>query len=138
MTRTIRILALLAAAGGACWLVKFAVIVATDGAEEGAADLATAVFFIAGVTLMAIGAATVTLRFAGGRATTVAAALAAPLLWAVSFLILDPIAQGGVGDAGPSWLQDESAIALTGMVWLAVGLASRSTHRLVVDQPAAR
>ena len=122
MTRTIRILALLAAAGGAAWLAKFAVIVATDGAvdNEGAA----AIFFIAGAALMAIGAATLTLRLARGRLSTAAAVIAAPFLWGLSFMILDPIAQGAVGDAGPSWLQDESAIALTGVVWLLVGLAS--------------
>lgn len=123
MTRTIRILALLAAAGGAAWLAKFAVIVATDGATDDGG--AAAAFYMVGVALMAIGAASITLRLARGRATAAVAALAGPVLWALSFLVLDPIAQAAVGDAGPGWLQDESAIALTGAVWLAIGLAAR-------------
>lgn len=134
MTKPIRILALLAAAGGAAWLAKFAVIVATDGAvdDEGAA----AVFFILGAGLMAAGAATLTLRLARGAATVITAALAAPCLWAASFMVLDPLAQGAVGDAGPAWLQDESAIALTGVVWLALGVwSSRAPQR---DQAPGR
>ena len=128
MTRTIRILALLAAAGGAAWLVKFAVIVASDGAEGGAAEAAASVFFVAGAVLMAAGAATLTLRLPRGTALAVAAAVAAPLLWWGSFVVLDALAQGAVGDAGPGWLQDEAAIALTGAVWLAVG-ALGARHR---------
>ena len=122
MTRTIRTLALVAAAGGAAWLAKFAVIAATDGAvdDEGAA----AVFFVLGAILMAAGAATATLRLARGRATVVLAVLAAPFLWWASFMLLDPVAQGVAGDAGPGWLHDEAGIALTGAAWLLIGLAS--------------
>jgi hypothetical protein len=135
MTRTIRILALLAAAGGAAWLAKFGVIVATDGGvdDEGAA----AVFFVAGAALMAVGAATLTLRLARGTATIVAAAVAAPFLWGLSFMVLDPLAQGVVGDAGPGWLQDESAIALTGAVWLLIGLAARQSSSRATASTAA-
>ena len=139
MTRTIRILGAVAAAGGAAWLLKFAVIVATDGRVDDTG--AAAVFFVLGAVLMAVGAATLTLRAARGRGTAIAAALLAPLLWAASFMVLDPLAQGAVGDAGPSWLQDESAIALTGAVWLAVGLVSRRRRepapgRRLAEQPA--
>lgn len=127
MTRTIRILGFIAAAGGAAWLLKFAVIVATDGRVDDTG--AAAVFFVLGAGLMAAGAATLTLRAARGRGTAIVAALLAPVLWAISFMVLDPLAQGAVGDAGPSWLQDESAIALTGAVWLVTGLvcARRAT-----------
>ena len=123
MTNSIRTLGVVAAAGGAAWLAKFGVIVATDGAvdDEGAA----AVFFVAGAVLMAVGAAAVTLRLARSAATALAAAIAAPLLWWVTFMVLEPLAEGAVGDAGASWLQDEAGIALTGAVWLALGLASR-------------
>lgn len=124
MTNSIRTLGLVAAAGGAAWLAKFAVIVATDGAveEKGVA----AAFYLLGAGLMAIGAATLTLRAVRGRgrALTVLAVLLAPILFVLSFMALDPIAQAVAGDAGPAWLQDESAIALTGAVWLLIGLAS--------------
>lgn len=136
MTRTIRILGAVAAAGGAAWLLKFAVIVGTDGrtTDTGAA----AVFFVLGAAMMAVGAGTLTLRAARGRGSAILAALLAPVLWAASFAILDPIAQGAVGDAGPAWLQDESAIALTGLVWLTVGLlALRLSPTPAVKPPAS-
>ena len=136
MTRTIRILGAVAAAGGAACLLKFAVIVGTDGrtTDTGAA----AVFFVLGAAMMAVGAGTLTLRAARGRGSTILAAMLAPVLWAASFAVLDPIAKGAVGDAGPGWLQDESAIALTGLVWLIVGLrALRPSRALAGDAPAA-
>lgn len=136
MTRTIRILGAIAAAGGAAWLFKFAVIVGTDGrtTDTGAA----AVFFVLGAVMMAVGAGTLTLRAARGRGSTIVAALLAPLVWAASFAVLDPIAQAAVGDAGPGWLQDESAIALTGLVWLTAGLlALRPSRSLAGDAPAS-
>jgi hypothetical protein len=127
MTKSIRTFGLVAAAGGAAWLTKFAVILATDGAEKGAADTATAFFYITAVLLMSIGASCITLRLARGRGklATVAAFVAAPFLFIVSYMVLDAIAKPLVGDAGPSWLGDEAGIALTGAVWLVLGLASR-------------
>jgi hypothetical protein len=125
--RTIRTFALLAAAGGAAWLTKFLIILATDGAEDGAADTATSVFYILAVLLMCAGAATLTLRVANGRGRIahVAAFVVAPFVFIASYMALDAVAVALVGDTGPSWLNDEAGIALTGAVWLAIGLASR-------------
>ena len=119
MNRALHLTALAAAAGGAAWLVKFAVIAATDGAETLTA--VTAVLYVLGVALMAVGAATVTLRATRGR-LPVLAAIAAPFLFFLSFLVLEAPAKALVGDAGPSWLDDEAGIALTGAFWLAIGL----------------
>ena len=126
MTNSIRTFGIIAAAGGAAWVTKFLVIAATGGAETGIADTATAVLYILAVLLMAIGAACVTLRAARGRGklATVAAFVAAPFLFILSYMLLDAIAKPLVGDAGPSWLGDEAGIVLTGVVWLATGLAS--------------
>lgn len=117
MNRTHRIVTAAAIAGGTAWIAKFLVIAATDGAvdDEGAA----AVFYLLGLALMAIGAAAITLRLIPWRPI---AALLAPVLFVLSFMLLDGIAKPLVGDAGPSWLEDEAGIVLTGVVWLAVGL----------------
>ena len=117
MTRTIRILSLVAAAGGAAWLAKVAVIAASDD------SFLEPVLYFLGVVLLCAGAASLTLRAARGTASRVAAVVAAPFLAILSYMLLDAIAKPIVGDAGPSWLQDEAGIALTGAVWLAIGLA---------------
>lgn len=123
--RPLRIATVAAVAGGAAWLAKLAVIAATDGrvTDTGLA----AVFFIGGFVLLVAGAASVTLRAARGRGrgALVAAYVAAPLLFIASFLLLEPLGKAVVGDAGPTWLGDEAGIGLVGLVWLAVGLASR-------------
>lgn len=121
-SRSTTILAALAAAGGAAWLGKLAVITATDGAttDTGAA----AVLYVLGVALMAIGSAAVGMRLTAGRhlALRILAVAASPALFFLSFMLLDSIAKTLVGDAGPAWLEDEAGIGLTAAVWLLVGL----------------
>lgn len=124
MTYTLRIPALLAAAGGAAWLAKLSVIAATGG--EITATGAVAALYVLGVLLLAFGASVVTLRAARGRgrAAHAAAIVLAPVLFVVSFVVLETIAKAIVGDAGPSWLAEEAGILLTGAVWLGVGVAA--------------
>jgi hypothetical protein len=138
MTRTIRTLSLVAAAGGTAWLVKFLVIAATDGAQNGAADTATSVLYLLGVALMCVGAASLTLRAAAGRgrAATAVAILAAPLVAILAYIVVDTIVKPAVGDAGPSWLDDELPIAVTGACWLGVGLLARRGDPLRAGTPA--
>lgn len=126
-SRTMQAVTAAAIAGGAAWLAKFAVIVATDGAtdDEGAA----AFFYLLGVALMAVGAASVTLRLARGRLTTVLAALAAPFAFFASFMLLEAIAKALVGDTGPVWLGDEIGIAVTGAAWFVAGAVMLSSSR---------
>ena len=132
MTRTLRILSLAAAAGGAAWLAKVAVIATADDSPL------EPVLYLLGVSLLCIGAAGVTLRAARGTATKVAAVLAAPVLAILSYMLLEAIAKPLVGDAGPSWLQDEAGIALTGAVWLAAGLFALRRSPPGAASPAAR
>lgn len=125
MDRPLRLAATAAIAGGAAWLAKLVVIAATDG-EVTDTGLA-AVFFIGGVILLIAGAATVSLRIARGRGRVahVAGYVAAPVVFIASFLLLEPLGKAVVGDAGPAWLGEEAGIGLVGIVWLAVGIASR-------------
>lgn len=122
--RWIKISAMLAAAGGAAWLAKFTVIVATAGetTDTGAA----AAFYLLGVALMLVGA-----TWVGARATARLAAplfalgvLLSPVVLFASFTVLEALAKGVVADAGPAWLEDEAGIAATGAFWLLAGMWS--------------
>lgn len=116
--------ALVLAAGGFSWTTKIAVIAATDGANDGIPDAVTAILWTAGALLMAAGAAAtivaalhrrhVALRIVGG--------LVGPVVWAVTYLVIEGIAQGAAGDAGPAWLHDEIGILCTGVALMATGL----------------
>jgi hypothetical protein len=116
------------AAGGLAWLAKMAVITATDGAV---ADGATAagVFYLLGVVLMPAGLAGVAVALTAGRHGAIrgAAAVGGLFSFFVLFVALEGVAKGLVGDAGPSWLQDEAGILVTGAVLMGGGLlAARS------------
>ena len=126
--RWIVLAAATAAAGGAAWLAKFAVIAVTDGATSGGAEAVTAVLYVLGVTLMALGSSWIGVTLAGDRHVALAFALGllSPLLLFASFVLLDAVAQSVVGDAGPAWLQDEVGILATGAVWLGAGIARAS------------
>lgn len=129
--RTLQITAGLAAAGGAAWLTKIAVIAATDGAAAGTAEAVAAVLYLLGVALLVVGALAVTLRLARGRgrAALAAAVVAAPILAVASFVVLDGVAQALVGDTDPVWVGEEVGILATGAVWLAVGVAALRAAR---------
>jgi hypothetical protein len=123
-----RALAGLAAAGGAAWIVKFMVILLDDGGDAGGL---TAVLYLLGVALMVVGSAFVG-RLAArgrGRVVLVPAVALSPLLVFVSYALLDGLAKGVVGDAGPGWLKDEAGILATGVFWLAAGLLGRRGGR---------
>lgn len=115
--RYIEVAAAAAALGGAAWVTKVAVLAATDGADA----LVPSVLFVSGVVLMLAGASWVGVRVAGSRATWIAVMLGAlsPLLVLVSFGLLDPIGKAAVGGG---WFEDEAAILMTGLLWLAVSL----------------
>ncbi len=112
------------ASGGLCWVVKFVVIAATDGATSGPADTATAVLYITAVALMALGMAGLAVALLSGRhvALRVLGALAGVVAWVVSYMVIEGIAQAIVGDTDPVWLGDEIGIVATGAILMAVGL----------------
>ena len=129
--RWIQISATLAAVGAAAWLAKFAVIVATDGAttDTGAA----AAFYLLGVTLMLVGSTWVGVRATARLGTPLFAlgVILSPVVLIASFTVLEGIAKGAVGDAGPAWLADEAGIVATGAAWL---LASAWSLRAAVPE----
>jgi hypothetical protein len=134
--RWITITAAAATAGGLAWLSKLAVIAVTDGRVEDTG--AASAFFLLGAVLLAVGAGCVTLRLLRPRArwTTVAAVLPAPIVFFVSFIVLESLAKAAVGDAGPAWLEEEVGILATGAVWLATGLTLLRGSYTQAEAPA--
>jgi hypothetical protein len=119
-----RLSAAVLAAGGFCWVVKFVVIAATDGAVSGTADLVTAVLYMSAVALMALGMASLGVALLAGRhiALRLAGAVGGLLAWWLCYLVVEGIAMTIVGDTDPVWLGEEVGIVATGAVLLAVGL----------------
>jgi len=119
-----RLSAAVLAAGGLCWVVKFVVIAATDGAVSGTADSATAVLYMSAVALMALGMASLGVAVLAGRhiALRVAGAFGGLVAWAISYMVIEGIAMAIVGDTDPVWLGEEIGIVSTGAVLMTVGL----------------
>lgn len=119
-----RLSAAVLAAGGLCWVVKFLVIAATDGAVSGTADLATAVLYISAVALMALGMASLGVALLAGRhiALRVAGAVGGLVTWALSYTLIEGIAKAIVGGTDPVWLGEEIGIVATGAVLMTIGL----------------
>lgn len=120
--RWTRIGSIAAILGGISWLAKMAVIIITDGKvnDEGAA----AVFYILGVTLMATGSTAFGIRLAHRRSSLlfVGAVVLSPVVFLVSFFVLDGIAQPLVINHGPAYWEDEVGIVVTALVWLLLGI----------------
>ena len=110
--------------GGLCWVVKFVVIAATDGALTGVPDTVTGILYFAGIALMALGLSGLGVAVLGGRHLLVRAlaAVGGLVLWAVSYTVIEAVAQSVVGDTEPAWLGEEIGILLTGAVLMTVGL----------------
>lgn len=112
------------AAGGLCWVVKFVVIAATDGATSGVPDLATAILYLTAVTLMAGGLAGLGAALLHDRHPVLRAlgAVAGLVTWVVAYWAIESISQAVAGDRGPTWFSDEIGIVTTGAVLMTVGL----------------
>lgn len=123
-SKLFRLAAAALAAGGFCWVVKFVVIAATDGAVSGTPDLAAAVLYITAVILMAAGMAGLGFALLSGRhvGLGVAGAVVGLVTWVLSYMVIEGIAQAIVGDTDPVWLGDEIGIVATGAVLMTVGL----------------
>ena len=127
--------------GGLCWVVKFIVIAATDGALTGAPDTLTGVFYLAGVGLMAVGLAGLGFSLLSGRNVVlrVLAAVAGLVTWWVTYMLVEGVAQSIVGDTDPVWLGEEIGIVTTGAVLLTLGLLlarPRADRRRPAPAPA--
>ena len=123
-SKSFRTSAALLAAGGLCWVVKFVVIAGTDGALTGLPDTVTGILYLAGVALMALGLAGLGAAILSGRhlVLRVLAAVGGLALWAVSYTVIEGVAQSIVGDTNPVWLGEEIGIVSTGTVLMTVGL----------------
>ena len=119
-----RLSAAVVAAGGFCWVVKFVVIAATDGAVSGMAASAASALYISAVLLMALGLSSLTVALLSGKhiALRVVGAVAGLVGWALSYMVIEGIAMAIVGDTDPVWLGEEIGIVATGAVLMTVGL----------------
>ena len=123
-SKAFRTSAALLAAGGLCWVLKFVVIAASDGALTGAPDMITGVLYFAGIALMALGLAGLGVAALAGRhlVLRVVAAVAGLVLWAVAYTVIEAVAQSIVGDTEPVWLGEEVGIVATGALLMTAGL----------------
>lgn len=114
-----------AALGGLAWVAKVAVIIATDGriVDEGPAAL----FYILGAVLMLAGSTAIGARLTEERSGRIAGLAMAfsPVLFILSFIVLDGLAKPLVGDRGPAYWRDEAGILVTGLAWLGAGIGLR-------------
>jgi hypothetical protein len=123
-SKLFRLSAAALAAGGFCWVVKFVVIAATDGAVSGMPDTATSILYITAVTLMAAGLAGLGVALLAGRHVLlrVLGAVGGLVAWVLSYMVIEGVAQAIVGDTDPVWLGDEIGIVATGAILMTVGL----------------
>jgi len=123
-SKLFRLSAAVLAAGGFCWVVKFVVIAASDGAVSGMPDTATSILYISAVALMALGLASLGVALLSGRhvALQVLGAFGGLVAWVLSYMVIEGIAKAIVGDTDPVWLGEEIGIVATGAVLMTVGL----------------
>jgi hypothetical protein len=123
-TKLYRLAAAVLAAGGFCWVAKFVVIAATDGATSGAPDTITSILYITAVSLMVLGLVGLGVAVTAGRhvALRILGGVAGLVTWVVSYMVVDAVAKAIAGDSGPSWLEDEVGIVATGAILMTVGL----------------
>jgi hypothetical protein len=108
-----------AIAGGMAFLVKLAVLAATDGAES----IAVATFYFLGNGLCALGSIGVALRLLQRRALPIriGGAMVAPIAFAITFLWLDSVVVPLTREHVPAWAEVEGGVFLTALIWLAAG-----------------
>ncbi len=123
-TKLYRLAAAVLAAGGFCWVLKFVVIAASDGATSGAPDTITGILYILAVSLMVLGLIGLGVAVTAGRHVVlrVLGGIAGLVSWVVSYMVVEGVAKAVAGDSGPSWLEDEVGIVTTGAVLMTVGL----------------
>jgi hypothetical protein len=135
-----RLSAAVLAAGGFCWVVKFVVIAASDGAVSGMPNTATSVLYIAAVALMAFGLASLGVALLAGRHVLLraAGAFGGLVAWWLSYMVIEGIAKAIVGSTDPVWLGEEVGIVATGAVLMTVGLLLARSSSSRVHAEVAR
>jgi hypothetical protein len=141
-SKRLRLAGAVLAAGGFCWVTKFVVIAATDGATSGLADTVTGVFYLTAVALMALGTAGVAVALLDGRHPLMraAGAIGGLVAWWATYVGIEWVAQAATGTTNPVWIGEEIGIVATGAVLLTVGLllARPAQERIHVDVAATR
>lgn len=135
-TKLFRVSAAVLAAGGLCWVAKFVVIAATDGAVSGLPDTLTSILYIAAVTLMAAGMAGLGAALAGRHVLVrVLGAVGGVVTWVLFYAAIATVVRAVASESDPPWLHDELEIVVTGALLMTVGLvlARRAPHRPSVD-----
>lgn len=116
-------------AGAVAWLLKLAVIVAT---ETTTGNIGTSVFFLGGFFLLLLGAAALGVWLT--RNLHVLVQVVAGLIGAVAFFIsmntIDSGAKSVLGGVGPEYVREEWGILAAAIVWLFVGLGSIRRSRV--------
>jgi hypothetical protein len=123
-SRWIVILATVLVSGGVAWLLKLvaiAILVVT-GAQD-IESAAVAFFYLTGLGLLFIGSTALGLQLTMNRQVPlrIAAMVLSPIVFWVSYQILDGIADGIVGSEAPDYVQSETAVLLAALVWTAIG-----------------
>ena len=137
-SRWIAILAAVLVSGGVAWLVKLTVIAVM--VVTGSRDIesgAVAFFYLTGLALLLIGSTAPGLWLTMSRKIPlrIAAVVLSPIVFWISYQILDGIADSIVGDQAPDFVQSESGILLAALAWLAIGaMVLKSIRRI----PSAR
>ena len=123
-SKIFRIAAGVLATGGFLWVAKFVVIAATDGAVSGLPDTLAAILYVSAVALMAAGMAGLGVALLSGRHPALQAlgAVGGLVAWVLSYMAIAYLVQALATSSGPSWLQDELEIVVTGAVLMTVGL----------------
>ncbi len=137
-SKSFRLAAAVLAAGGLCWVLKFIVIAASDGARAGTPATLTNLLYLAAVTLMALGMAGLAVALLSGRHLVwrVLGAVGGVVAWALTYSVTEAIAQAIVGDTDPVWLGEEIGIVATGAILMTVGLLLTRPRTGSVAQPA--
>jgi len=101
--------------------VAIAILVVT-GAQD-IESAAVAFFYLTGLGLLFIGSTALGLQLTMNRQVPlrIAAMVLSPIVFWVSYQILDGIADGIVGSEAPDYVQSETAVLLAALVWTAIG-----------------
>ena len=137
-SRWITILATVLVAGGVAWLLKLVaigvlVVTGSRDIESGAVTF----FYLTGLGLLFIGSTALGLWLTMSRQAPlrIAAVVLSPIVFWISFQILDGIADSILGDQAPDYLQSETAVLVAAVVWLAIGAMVLKSTR---STPTAR
>ena len=116
------------------WLLKLvaiAVLVLT-GAPWDVESAVVAFFYLTGLGFLFIGSTALGLWLTMSRQVPlrIAAVVLSPIVFWVSYRIMDGIVDSIVGDQAPGLVERETAILLAALVWLAIGaMLLKSTSR---------